>query len=644
MDRKPDDPHSSPSSGSVTTYAWTATAVLALLVVLGLLLADEDRPARWLGSGFALGVAAYQGVGMLRALLRGHWGVDILAVTAIVSTVAVGEYVASLVIVLMLTGGEALEEYAADRAGRELRALLERAPQLAHRWVPAIGDFEDVSVEEVQPGDTLLVRPAEVIPVDAELNADEVTLDESSLTGESLPVTRYRGDRVLSGSVNGGSAIEITAVVRAEDSQYQRIVVLVSEAQERKAPVVRVADRFAVPFTAVSFLIAGAAWWFSGSPTRFAEVMVLATPCPLLIAPPVAFLAGMGRASRAGIIVRGGGVLESLARVRAVAFDKTGTLTYGKPALTQVHAVEPFGEDELLRLAASAEQYSTHVLARSVIEAATERRLPLEPATDAEEQATNGVSASLPSGEVLVGKHSFVSRATGPFPQVALRSGELAVYVAVDAVYAGALVMRDELRADATRTLRRLESLGVHEAMILTGDAQATADHLAAAIGIEDVRAECSPEDKVRAVTEHPNRPVMMVGDGVNDAPVLAAADVGVAMGARGATAASESADVVVMTDDLSKVGDAVAIGHRTMSVAVQSIWLGIGLSLVLMGIAAFGFIPAIVGAATQEVVDLASILSALRARRYQRVEVLIRTDRDRPSGHGRPRRCWRRA
>ena len=604
---------------SVTTYAWTATAVLALLVVGGLLLAGQGRTAQWVGSGFALAVTAYQAVGMVRDLLRGNWGVDVLAVTAIVSTVAVGEYVASLVIVLMLTGGEALEDYAAARAGRELHALLQRAPQQAHRWLTAIGDFEDVPVEEVRPGDRLLVRPAEVVPVDAELGTDEVTLDESSLTGESLPVTRHRGDRVLSGSVNGHKAIEITALVSAEESQYQRIVALVSEAQERKAPVVRVADRFAVPFTAVSFLIAGAAWALSGNPTRFAEVLVLATPCPLLIAAPAAFLAGMGRASRSGIIIRGGDVLERLARVRSVAFDKTGTLTYGEPTLTQVQVVASYSEDELLRLAASAEQYSTHVLARSVMEAATARGLSLEPATEAEEQATNGVRASLASGQVLIGKRSFVASETGPIPPVALRSGELAVYVAVDAAYAGALVLRDELRADAAETLQRLHSLGVRDAMILTGDAQTTADHVAAEIGIENVRAECLPEDKVRAVQEHRDRPVMMVGDGVNDAPVLAAADVGVAMGARGATAASESADVVVMTDDLSKTADAVAIGQRTMSVAVQSIWLGIGLSLALMGVAAFGFIPAVVGAATQEVVDLASILSSLRARRAAR-------------------------
>lgn len=592
---------------------------MALVIVLIMMLAGQGRAALVVGSGFALVVAAYQAVGMIGDLLRGKWGVDVLAVTAIISTVAVGEYVAALVIVLMLTGGESLEEYAASRASTELRSLLERAPRQAHRWRAATADFEDVLVEDVRPGDLLLVRPSEVLPVDGELRSEMATLDESSLTGESLPVTRVAGDRVISGSVNGGSAIEVIAVAQSADSQYQRIVALVSQAQERKAPLVRVADRFAVPFTVVSFVIAGAAWALSGEATRFAEVMVLATPCPLLIAAPVAFLAGMGRASKAGIIIRGGDVLERLSRVRSVAFDKTGTLTYGEPTLTQVYAVEPHTEDELLRLAASAEQYSTHVLAHSVIEAATSRGLTLEQASAAQEHATNGVAASLPSGEVLVGKLAYVAAEAGTFLPVAVRSGELAVYIAVDARYSGALVLRDELRANAAETLQRLHSLGVRETMMITGDAQATAEHVAAEIGIEDVLAECLPEDKVRAVQNHRARPMMMVGDGVNDAPVLAAADVGVAMGARGATAASESADVVVMIDDLSKTADAVEIGQRTMRVAVQSIWLGIGLSLALMGVAAFGFIPAIVGAATQEVVDLASILSSLRARRAAR-------------------------
>ncbi|MFP5347157.1 MAG: heavy metal translocating P-type ATPase [Actinomycetes bacterium] len=600
----------------VAPYSLVLTTVLITAAVVGLLLAGHAPTARWVGSAYALVMAAYTSVGMVRDLLRGNWGVDVLAVTAIVSTVAVGEYLASLVIVLMLTGGEALEEYAAGRAGRELSALLERVPQLAHRHHVETGELEDVPVDEVQPGDRLLVRPAEVVPVDGELLSVEAAFDESSLTGESLPVTRSAGDLVLSGSVNGGAAIEIAATVRAEQSQYQRIVALVSDAEQRRAPLVRVADRYAVPFTAVSFLIGGVAWAWAGDATRFAEVLVLATPCPLLIAPPVAFLAGMGRASRGGVIIRGGDVLERLAKVRAVAFDKTGTLTYGKPTLVDVRAQGLYSEDDVLRLAASAEQYSMHVLARSVIDAAEVRGLPLQPAAEAEERATHGVVARLADGLVVVGKRSYVAEYTGPVPPVDLTSGQLAVYVGVDSTYAGALVMRDELRRDARATLDRLHSLGVRDTMILTGDAQATADHIAAEVGIDHVLAECLPEDKVLAVQRHPVRPVMMVGDGVNDAPVLAVAEVGVAMGARGSTAASESADVVVMTDDLVKVADAVSIGHRTMKVGLQSIWLGIVLSLGLMLVAAFGYIPAIVGALVQEVVDLATIVNSLRARR----------------------------
>ncbi|MEO8850621.1 MAG: heavy metal translocating P-type ATPase [Allobranchiibius sp.] len=588
---------------------------VVLIVVLGLLLGGNGTAARWLASGYCLAMAAYIAVGMVRDLVHGSWGVDVLALTAIVSTVAVGEYIAATLVVVMLTGGEALEQYASARAGRELRTLLERAPRLAHRLHPETGDLQDVEVEQVHPGDLLLVRPAEVIPVDATLASDEAVFDESSLTGESMPVTRSAGDAVLSGSINGGSAARMVATQSAANSQYQRIVALVSAAQERKAPITRLADRYAIPFTGVSLLIAGVAWAWSGDAGRFAAVLVLATPCPLLIAAPVAFLAGMARASRSGIIIRGGDVVERLSQVRTVAFDKTGTLTQGRPSLVEVRPVPPFTPEEVLRLAASAEQYSSHALASSVVEAARTAGLPMESAAQAREYATQGVFAALPSGDVIVGKRGHVAERAGPVTAVSLRSGELAAYVSVDSKYAGVLVLRDELRVDARATLRRLADLGVQETMMLTGDAQATADHVAADLGIDDVRAECLPEDKVRAVQQHPNGPVMMVGDGVNDAPVLASAGVGVAMGARGSTAASESADVVVMTDDLVKVAEAIAIGRRTMTVARESIWLGIGLSLVLIVIAAFGFIPAIAGALIQELVDLGSIGNSLRAR-----------------------------
>ncbi|MEV1131502.1 heavy metal translocating P-type ATPase [Agromyces sp. NPDC049794] len=592
---------------------WAVTLTLAVgLTGIVLALAGAGEAVPWLFGVYALGVAAWQAVGMVRDLLRGHWGLDVLAVTAIVATVLVGEYIAALIVVLMLTGGEALEDYANRRAKRELDALLTRAPQLAHR---VEGDrLVDIRADEVRPGDVLIVRPAEIVPVDGVLSSIEMVVDESSITGESIPVEKHTGDEVLSGSVNGQSAVEIVATATAADSQYQQIVALVAAAAESKAPVVRLADRYAVPFTVFSLLLGGVAWWVSGDPVRFAEVLVLATPCPLLIAAPVAFIGGMSRAARNGIIVKGGGVLEQLARARTAVFDKTGTLTHGEPELVAVRPEPGFEADELLGLVASAEQYSSHVLAASIIDAARARGLRLVEAERAREAATNGVVASIGGREVVIGKYAYVLENAPATRRTDIAPGELAVYVAVDGVYAGALLARDRLRDNARETLERLDALGVTHTMMLTGDAQATADHIAAEIGIERVRAECLPGDKVREVAGISERPVIMVGDGVNDAPVLAAADVGIAMGARGATAASESAAAVILVDDISRTAKAVEIGRDTVRIALQSIWLGIVVSVGLMVVAAFGFIPATAGALLQEVVDLAAILAALRA------------------------------
>lgn len=591
--------------------------VVALTLAIGLLgivlaLAGQGWLVAWIFSIYALGVAAWQAVGMVRDILHGHWGLDILAVTAIVATVVVGEYIAALIVVLMLTGGEALEDYAGRRAKRELDALLTRAPQHAHRV--ADDHFVDVPVDDVAPGDVLLVRPSEIVPVDGDLRSAETSVDESSITGESVPVDKRAGDGLLSGSVNGPIAIEMTATARAADSQYQQIVALVSEAAASKAPVVRLADRYAVPFTVFSLLLAAVAWWVSGDPVRFAEVLVLATPCPLLIAAPVAFIGGMSRAARNGIIVKGGGVLEQLASAKTAVFDKTGTLTHGAPELVAIRPEPGFSPDELLALVASAEQYSSHVLAASMIEAASQRGLPLAEADAAREAATNGVVARIGGREVVVGKFAYVLEHAAGTRRTEIAPGELAVYVAVAGRYAGALLARDRLRDNARATLERLDGLGVRHTMMLTGDAQATADHIAAELGIERVRAECLPADKVHEVAAIAERPVIMVGDGVNDAPVLAAADVGIAMGARGATAASESADAVILVDDISRTAKAVAIGRDTVRIALQSIWLGIIVSVGLMLVAAFGFIPATAGALLQEFVDLAAILAALRA------------------------------
>jgi heavy metal translocating P-type ATPase len=390
---------------------------------------------------------------------------------------------------------------------------------------------------------------------------------------------------------------------------------LIKGAEEDQAPTVRLADRFAVPFTILSLVIAGTAWAISGDPTRFAQVLVLATPCPLLIAAPVAFISGMSRAARNKVIVKNGGVLEELSRAQSVYFDKTGTLTQGHPTIVDVRPADEFlSARELLLLAASAEQYSSHVLANAVLEAAKRRRLPLLTGDHAREEATNGVTAVLQGREVIVGKYEYVREHASDARAAHTQPGEVAIYVAVDGRFGGVIVARDKLRTSARATVEHLRELGVAHTALVTGDAQATADYIAAQAGIETVYAQCLPADKVVIVTEATPRPIVMIGDGINDTPALARADVGIAMGARGATAASQTADAVVLADDIAPVAAAVHIAQDTMRIARQSIWVGIVLSVVLMLIAAFGVIPATAGALTQEIVDLVAILAALRA------------------------------
>lgn len=596
-------------------------ATLAAGLVTGALdLAGQDQAARWVASVFAVAVALLQVRGMIADLRAGSYGIDLLAVTAIVSTVAVGQFWAALVVCLMLTGGEALEDYAAGRASRSLTGLLQNAPRTAHRLD---GDRQptDVPVDDVAIGDRLLVRPFEVVPVDGVLESASATLDESSLTGESLPVERMRGDELLSGAVNGAEAIEIRATSAAADSQYQRIIALVRQAQDSKAPFVRLADRVAVPFTLGALALAIGAWLISGEPTRFAEVLVVATPCPLIIAAPVAFMGGMSRAARAGVIVKSSGMLEQLARARTAAFDKTGTLTYGRPQVTQVHA-DGIAPEELLLLAAAVEQYSGHPLAEAVVAHARDEVGDVPAADDVAEVPAHGVRGVVDGHVVVVGNARHVASRTGADPDAMPRpEAATAVHVAVDGRYVGYLALADELRTETRATMASLHRAGIRTTMMLTGDAQDVAAHVAARAGIDDVRAELLPQDKVEAIRTAPERPVMMVGDGVNDAPVLAAADVGIAMGARGSSAASESADVVITVDDLSRAARAVFVGKRTMRVAWQAIGIGLTLSVVLMLIAAGGMLPALAGAWLQEAVDLTSILWALLAVRPSRSE-----------------------
>ena len=595
------------------------TLTVVAFVVVGVLHAmGGDVAGRWVATAYVGVIVVWTLIGMVRDVLHGHVGLDILAVVAMVATLAVGEYIAALIIVLMLSGGEALEDFAGRRAKRDLSALLDRSPRIAHVLIrPEAEDSDearDVPIDDVAVEDVLLVRPSEIVPVDGILLTESGTFDESSLTGESMPVTREAGGEVLSGAINGSRAIRIRALRTGADSQYQQIVALVHSAESSHAPIVRLADRFAIPFTAIALVLAGTAWAISGDSTRFAEVLVLATPCPLLIAAPVAFLGGLSRAAKSGVIMKSGAVIEQIAGVRSAAFDKTGTLTQGRPELVDVRPAGGFDADEILLLAASAEQYSSHVLADGIRRAAEARGLSLRAAAEAGETATNGVSATIDGRTVVVGKPAYVASLAPDTVRVALGSGEAAAYVAVDGRFAGVLVLADAVRPEAGAVISWLRQHDVERIAMLTGDVESTARSVAQPLGIEEVHAELLPPEKVRLAAEMQPRPVLMVGDGVNDAPVLAAADIGIAMGAKGATAAGDAADVVILVDSLAKVVDAVSIGRHTLRVALTAIWIGIGLSVGLMVVAMTGVIPAVVGALVQELVDLATILYALRA------------------------------
>ncbi|TDT31028.1 heavy metal translocating P-type ATPase [Naumannella halotolerans] len=616
------------------TLQFSRSRPLMVFVVIGLatgvtLWATGQQTALAITAFLVVGVVIVTtAIGMVRDLMSGHWGLDVLAVVAMVATLAVQEYVAGLIIALMLTGGEALEAVAARRASRELDMLLNHAPAFAQRVDPVTGDVQRIPVDEVAVGDELLVRSSEVLPVDGTLLSEHASIDESSVTGEPLPVSYQAGDSLLSGTVNGTESLTMRAEKVASESNYAGIVKLVEAAVDSRAPMVRLADRYAVPFTILALLIAGVAWYVSGDPVRFAEVLVVATPCPLLIATPVAFMGGMSSAAKLNVIIKDGGALEVLARVRSAAFDKTGTLTQGKADVVNIVPAARSAR-ETLQLAAAAEQFSVHVFAEPIIAAARVQKRELPQVAHADEVATNGVHAVFSDGtQVRVGKPAFIEEVTGHITRPALAAGETAVYVAVGNELAGVIVLSDPLRPQAADTVARLRAAGVEEIAMVTGDVAPTAESIAHEAGITTVHAETTPQTKVELVQAMRPRPVLMVGDGINDAPVLAAANVGIAMAGRGATVASESASAVITADDISRVADVMYVSRRTVTIALQSIWLGIIISVGLMLVAAFGYLPAVVGALLQEVVDLVAIVSALRALSIHR-----RVKRERGSG-----------
>ena len=599
---------------------WPALTVLVALAGGGLL-ALTGRPGTaamvW---GLVVAVASVVlAVDIVRDLVRRQAGVDVIALLAMVGALALGEELAGAIVALMLATGRALEAQATARARRELARLVEAAPRRAHRRRG--GGLEEVDVAAVAVGDVLLVRPGEVVPVDGVVTSERAVLDESTLTGESRPVEHDRDDTVASGAVNAGSPFEVRALTSAEGSTYRALVRLVEQAEQERPPFVRLADRVALWFVPFTLVLAGGAWLVSGDPVRALAVLVVATPCPLILATPVAITAGMSRLARRGVIVKGGGALEGLARARIVLLDKTGTVTAGRPRVRDVITFGGVDRDTLVTAAGALDQASAHVFAAAIVALGREGGRPLPLPTDVEESPGLGVSGRVAGRRVRLGRVDWVW--SGPLPAEARAvrrraavEGTSSVFVTIDGALAGALLLEDPLRAEAVRTVRGLRRAGVERVVLVTGDRPDVAELVGRSVDVDVVLAERSPGDKVEEVRRaRADGVTVMVGDGVNDAPALAHADLGVAMGGRGATASSEVADVVVVVDRLDRVHEALLIARRTRLIAWQSIQLGMGLAVVAMGFAAAGFLVPVAGAVLQELIDVAAILSALRAR-----------------------------
>ncbi len=564
---------------------------------------------------------------VLKTLLRRDVGVDAIALFSMAGSLAFGQYLVGAIISLMLSGGNALEAYAGRRARRELTALIERAPRIAHRRVG--NELQEVAVEELAPGDVVVVRAGEVVPVDGVIASAEAIIDESALTGEPLAVTVPKGGQARSGTANAGEAFELRATHTAADSAYAAVVRLVREAETQRAPFVRIADRYAAIFLPVTMVTAGVAWGVSGDSLRALAVFVVATPCPLILAAPIALISGVSRAARVGVIVKGAGVIEQLGEARSVLLDKTGTLTLGHPEVERVVQLAGGDPDELLRLAASVDQVSAHALAEALVHSALDRGFALSFPEQPEERLGQGVEGIVNGLRVTVGSAAWLHERGIDGPgALALAdrldgehgAGRAKILIAVDGVLAGAVVMADRPRADAAGLTDRLRAVGVRYVAMVTGDRQASADEVGHELGVDRVYAEQLPEQKlevVRALQANKElRTVVMVGDGINDAPALAIADVGIAMGTAGATVSSETANVVIVVDRIDRVVDAISIGRRSLHIARQSVLAGMGLSLIAMGFAAVGLLHPIGGALLQEAIDVAVILNALRALR----------------------------
>jgi len=604
-----------------STGDWLKTVLLLVALgglVGGLVLAYVlERPdlasSVWL-AGVAPVLAALL-IEILRSLVHGEVGLDIVAALSMSAALLFGETLAAAVVALMYSGGTFLESFAEGRARREMRDLLSRVPRTATRHRD--GGLEEVALDDIRPGDRLLIRQGDLVPVDGTVASPTAFLDLSALTGESLPARLEAGSEAMSGSTNAGDAFDLTAMRPARDSTYAGIVRLVEQAQSSRAPMSRLADRWSLGFLVVTVAIAFAAWWFTRDPIRAVAVLVVATPCPLILAVPVALVAGLSRAAHFGVLIKGAAPLEAMARTHTLVLDKTGTLTDGRPRIVSIDTRDGMPEAEVLRLAAALDQATRHPVAQAIVAAARERGLTLPVPRDVVETPGEGLAGFVEGRQVVVGGHAFVTGRVGAAPagHPALAAGSVLVAVGIDGRLAGHLVMADPLRDGTHDMLSGLRRQGIRRILLATGDRREVAEQVTEGLGLDGIRAGLSPDQKVLLVlSERKRGPVMMVGDGINDAPALAAADIGVAMGARGAAASAEAADVVLLVDRVDRLGPGVEIARGARRIALESVVAGIGLSVVGMVAAAFGYLTPVQGALIQEAIDVAVILNALRA------------------------------
>lgn len=605
---------------SLRRFGLPVLALLALMTLAGGGLASFSDQVAWAyrlwSTGTALVLVALL-IEIVRSLARGQFGLDIIAGLSMGAALAFGEPLAGNIVALMYAGGQQLENFAEGRARREMTALLGRTARTAMRH--AGSELEEVPIEVLAPGDRILIRRGEVVPVDGRLLAARADIDLSALTGESLPARFGQDDDIPSGGTSIGAVFDLEVSRTAAESTYAGIVRLVESAQASKAPMVRIADRFALWFLLFTVSIAGAAWWMTSDPLRALAVLVVATPCPLILAVPVAIISGMSRAASLGVLVKSGGAFETLARVRTAVLDKTGTMTSGKAGVVEIRTADGVEPDEVLRLAASLDQASNHVSAEALVQSAHERGMVLSYPSDIVEAPGSGIEGKVDGNRLAVGGSDFVrGRCLSGDPRDLGRDlppGTAVVAVGIDGVVAGIILLSDRLRDDARAAIAAFRRAGIRRFVLASGDQADAVQATGALLGVDLARGALQPSEKVEVViAERRDAPVMMIGDGVNDAPALAAADVGVAMGARGAAASSESADVVLLVDHLGRLPAALSIARRTRHIAFQSVAVGLGLSIVAMVAAALGYLPPVEGAVLQEVIDVAVILNALRA------------------------------